>query len=121
MASGDLELSNHSTDTTNSNAVNDINSKFWLFKKLNFGLTIPNHHLRNVQAYIKCGVVPKGLFTKRKPAIFKNSSSQFMKKWINVHEKLSSRLIALSIEECALQIKQTQAKMTLLKPTSLIT
>ena len=38
-----------------------------------------------------------------------------MEKWNNAHEKLSSKLIALSIEECVLQIKQTQANMTTLK------
>ena len=115
MLDPDLELLDHCTDTTSSNAVNDVNSKFLLFEKLNFGLTKLNHHLCNLQTYNKCGVVPKGLFIKRKPTIFGNSSPQFKEKWNKAHEELSSKLIALSIEECALQIEQTQADMATLK------
>ena len=74
-----------------------------------------NHHLCNLQAYNKYGVVPKDLFIKRKPTIFENSSPQFKEKWNKAHEELSSKLIALSIEECALQIEQTQADMATLK------
>ena len=38
-------------------------------KNIYVGLTKLNHHLCNLQAYNKCGVVPKGLFIKRKPTI----------------------------------------------------
>ena len=36
-------------------------------------------------------------------------------KWNKAHEELSSKLIALSTEECALQIEQAHADMTTLK------
>ena len=50
-----------------------------------------------------------------KNAVNLSSSFKFKEKWNKAHEELLSELIALSIEECVLQIEQTQADMATLK------